>query len=151
MDPNGEVPAVPDVDALARSMLVLYGPHDDHDEHGADDDPAGLYSRTPRFPIDSERYELIRAATERDSERYLNSGLAPVECRRCGTAVEVKKLGPAYTAVQWNSVSMQRCAHFSEQREHGCDSSRMRGCPHLTQSIRVAVADGLLAETPPAD
>lgn len=144
---------IPDIEDLARSMLVLYGPHDDHDKHGADEEDP--YTRTPRFPIDSERYEIIRAATERDSDRYLHSGLAPVECQRCGATVEVKKLGPAYTAVQWNSASMNRCRHFAEQRDRGRDSTRTRGCPHLSQSIRDAVAAGLLEETcsapPPGD
>lgn len=137
-------------------MLFMYGPHDDDEEPGAEDDgPDTRYDRQPRFPIDSERYAMIRAATERDSDRYLHSGLAPVECRRCGATVEVKKLGPAYTAVQWNSASLGRCAHFGEQRDAGHNSSRTRSCPNLTQSIRHAVAEGLLEEMssapPPGD
>ena len=142
MSPNDKVP---DIDALARSMLVFYGAHDDHDDHGPGDDVDA--AGTPRFPIDAERYALIQAATERDSQRYLHSGLAPVDCRRCGATVEVKKLGPAYTAVQWDSAAMAQCAHFAAQREQGVQSSRNRGCPHLSQSIRHAVAEGLLEET----
>lgn len=146
MSPSEEVPAVPEVEALAESMLFMYGPHDD-EEPGADDDgPDTRYSRHPRFPIDSERYAMIRAATERDSDAYLHSGLVPVECRRCGAEVEVKKLGPAYTAVQWNSASLDRCAHFGAQREAGQHSSRTRSCPDMTKSIRHAVAEGLLEE-----
>ena len=143
---GGRTPEPPEVSALAESMLFMYGPHDDHDDEPNDGGPDTRYSRGPRFPIDSERYAMIRAATERDSDAYLHSGLVPVECRRCGTTVEVKKLGPAYTAVQWNSSSLGRCAHFAEERAAGRDSSRTRSCPHLTQSIRHAVAEGLLEE-----
>lgn len=154
-----EVPDVPEVEALARSMLVLYGPHDDHDEHGdeptADSGPDTRYARQPLFPVDPARYEAIRAATERDSERYLHSGLVPVECRHCRATVEVKKLGPGYTSVQWNSASLNQCAYFAAEREAGHDSSRNRGCPNLAKSIRHAVAEGHLEERssapPPGD
>lgn len=152
-----EVPEVPGADDLARSMLVLYGPHDEHDDQPDADDsgPDTRYARQPLFPVDPARYEAIRAATERDSERYLHSGLVPVECRHCRATVEVKKLGPGYTSVQWNSASLKQCAYFTAEREAGHDSSRNRGCPNLAKSIRHAVAEGHLEETssapPPGD
>ncbi|WP_408066240.1 hypothetical protein [[Mycobacterium] nativiensis] len=137
-------------------MLVLYGPHDDHDdEPAADSGPDTRYARQPLFPVDPDRYEAIRAATERDSERYLHSGLVPVECRHCRATVEVKKLGPGYTSVQWNSAAMNQCAYFTAEREAGHASSRNRGCPNLAKSIKHAVAEGHLEETstapPPGD
>lgn len=140
---------VPEVEDLARSMLVLYGPHDDddHDEPGTDPGPDTRYARQPLFPVDPDHYEAIRAATERDSERYLYSGLAPVECRHCRATVEVKKLGPGYTSVQWNSASLNQCAYFAAEREAGHDTSRNRGCPNLAKSIKHAVAEGHLEET----
>jgi len=153
---------VPDAGELARSMLMFYGPHDDHGEHGdsADDrddqsGPDTRYSRQPLFPVDPERYEAIRAATERDTDRYLHSGLMPVECRHCTATVEVKKLGPGYTSVQWNSAAVKQCAHFAAEREAGHTSSRSRGCPKLSKSIAHAVAEGHLEERssapPPGD
>lgn len=151
---------VPDAGELARSMLMLYGPHDDHDDHGdgdGDDDsgPDTRYSRQPLFPVDPERYEAIRAATERDTDRYLNSGLMPVECRHCTATVEVKRLGPGYTSVQWNSEAVKQCAHFAAELEAGHTSSRSRGCPKLAKSILHAVAEGHLQESsntaPPGD
>ncbi len=148
MSPKEEVPDGPNVEDLARGMLFMYGPHDD--DEPVDDDEGGpdtRYRRGPRFPIDSERYALIQAATERNTDRYLHLGLVPVECRRCGSTVEVKKLSPAYTAVQWNSAALDRCAHFAEERAAGRDSSRARSCPHLSQSIKHAVAEGLLEES----
>lgn len=150
---------VPDAAELARSMLMLYGPHDDDHEHGdsseEDSGPDTRYSRQPLFPVDPQRYEAIRAATERDTDRYLHSGLMPVQCRHCTATVEVKKLGPGYTSVQWNSAAVQQCAHFAAEREAGNTSSRARGCPNLAKSIRHAVAEGHVEESssapPPGD
>lgn len=149
---------VPDAGELARSMLMFYGPHDDHGEHGDspdDDGPDTRYSRQPLFPVDPERYEAIRAATERDTDHYLHSGLMPVECRHCTATVEVKKLGPGYTSVQWNSAAVKQCAYFAAEREAGHASSRTRGCPKLSKSISHAVAEGHLEERssapPPGD
>src|SRR6476620_1272982 len=112
----------PDVDRLARSMLALHGAHD------------------------AERAAAVRSATARDRERYLTSGLVPVDCRYCHVTVAVKKLGPEHTAVQWNSEASQRCATFAEVRAAGGDSSRSRSCPKLADSIKHAVAEGCLEE-----
>ncbi len=148
---SADVPSrsvTPDVRDIADSMLVLYGAHDDHDHRSATED-RGLYrpySREPLFPVDPERYEAMRASTQRNADQYLHLGLAPVECRRCGAAVQVKKLAPGHTAVQWSTAAMEQCAHFAEQRAEGHDSSRTRSCPNMTASIRHAVAEGLLEE-----
>lgn len=133
----------PDVDRLARSMLTLYGAHDD--EHGhADDEHPGKWSKAPTFAAD--RAAALHEATQRDRDRYLTSGLATVDCRFCHVAVRVKKIGPAHTSVQWTTEAVQRCAFFSEIRAGGGDSARVRACPRLTDSIRHAVAEGCLEE-----
>ena len=94
----------PDVDQLARSMLRLYGAHDDDDDHGhnggGDGSWAGIRSKPPNFPPDPDRAAAVREATEHDRERYLTSGLVSVDCRFCHVAVQVKKLGPGHTSVQ---------------------------------------------------
>jgi hypothetical protein len=146
--------AAPDVDRLARSMLLLHGAHDDgaHDDTDAPEDergggdgtPAASWSKAPDFAADPDRAAAVRNATRHDRERYLHSGLQPVDCRFCHVAVSVKKLGPGHTAVQWNSESSQRCAHFAQVRAAGGDSARSRGCPKLTDSIEHAVAEGCL-------
>ncbi|OKH82757.1 hypothetical protein [Mycolicibacterium sp.] len=140
----------PDVDRLARSMLLLHGVHDDDDHHGAGGSSsgswAGTWSKAPDFASDPERAAAVRAATERDRERYLTSGLAEVDCRFCHVAVKVKKLGPEHTSVQWNSQATQRCAVFAEIRESGGDPARARSCPRLADSIKHAVAEGCLEE-----
>jgi hypothetical protein len=137
----------PDVDRLARSMVLLHGGHDDDDhdhDHGGSAGGAGSWSKAPDFASDPDRAAAVHAATERDRERYLNSGLAPVDCRYCHATVAVKKLGPGHTAVQWNSDASARCAYFAEVRACGGESSRSRSCPKLGDSIKHAIAEGVL-------
>jgi hypothetical protein len=140
----------PDVDQLARSMLRLYGAHDDHDEqdhNGSGGGPrAGSCSKAPNFAADPDRAAVVREATQRDRERYLTSGLVSVDCRFCRVAVQVKKLGPEHTSVQWNTEASQRCAYFTEIRQSGGESARTRSCPKLADSIKHAVAEGCLEE-----
>jgi hypothetical protein len=135
----------PDVDQLARSMLRLYGAHDDHEEHDHHGG-AGIRSKAPDFMSDPDRAAAVREATLRDRERYLTSGLVSVDCRFCHSAVQVKKLGPAHTSVQWNAEASQRCAYFTEIRQSGGESARARTCPRLADSIKHAVAEGCLEE-----
>jgi hypothetical protein len=140
----------PDVDRLARSMLLLHGGHEDDHEHGhrsdADELRAGSWRKAPDFASDPDRAAAVRESTMRDRERYLTSGLASIDCRFCHVAVSVKKLGPAHTSVQWNTEAAQRCAHFAEIRESGGDPARARSCPRLADSIKHAVAEGCLEE-----
>jgi hypothetical protein len=135
----------PDVDQLARSMLRLYGAHDDHDEHGHHGGTE-IRSKAPNFASDPDRAAAVRAATRRDRERYLTSGLVSVDCRFCHVAVQVKKLGPEHTSVQWNTEASQLCAYFTEVRQSGGESARARSCPKLADSIKHAVAEGCLDE-----
>ncbi|MDT5128086.1 MAG: hypothetical protein QOH54_3730 [Mycobacterium sp.] len=143
---GGPIVGPDEVDRLARSMLLLHGAHDD-DDHPAGNGPTTRSSRkAPDFAEDPQRAAAVREATARDRERYLNAGLAPVDCRFCHVTVAVKKLGPGHTAVQWNSEASQRCATFAEVRANGGDSSRSRACPRLADSIKHAVAEGCLDE-----
>jgi hypothetical protein len=145
----------PDVDRLARSMLMLHGDHD-HDDESAPTDVGhrgGRWSKAPAFADDPERAAAVREATEADKTRYLTSGLQPVDCRFCHVTVNVKRLGPGHTAVQWNTEASQRCAYFAELRASGSDSARTKSCPKLAGSIDHAVAEGCLdavSTAPPA-
>jgi hypothetical protein len=134
----------PDVDRLARSMLRLYGAEDDDDDHASNGVSTGSWSKAPAS--DPDRAAAVREATERDRERYLTSGLVSVDCRFCHVAVQVKKLGPGHTSVQWNAEASQRCAYFTEIRQSGGESARTRSCPKLADSIKHAVAEGCLEE-----
>lgn len=139
----------PDVDEIARSMLMLHGGGHDHDEphgHEDDDDDVTSWSKAPDFAGDPVRAAAVHEATRRDRERYLSAGLAAVDCRFCHVSVQVKKLGAAYTAVQWSTESQQRCAYFAEIRAAGGTSARTRSCPKLSDSIKHAVAEGCLEE-----
>ncbi|WP_102141591.1 hypothetical protein [Mycobacterium hubeiense] len=135
----------PDVDQLARSMLILHGAHDDEDTPAAEPGRRS-WSKAPDFASDPDRAAAVREATARDRERYLTAGLVPVDCRFCHVTVGVKKLGPAHTSVQWNTEASQRCAYFDEVRKSGGDSARIRACPRLADSIKHAVAEGCLEE-----
>ncbi|WP_297594998.1 hypothetical protein [Mycobacterium sp.] len=137
-------PAVPDVDRLARSMLQLHGDHHDHEEEPARDDGSGSWSKSGDFANDPQRAAAVAEASRADRERYLNSGLLPVDCRFCHVRVTVRRLGPGHTAVQWNTEAWQRCAHFTEVRESGGNTARTRSCPKLSDSIEHAVAEGYL-------
>ncbi len=142
---TGERQEAPDVDRLARSMLLLHGAHDDEDDAPAAPS-RGPWSKAPDFAADPRRAEAVREASRRDRERYLSAGLVSIDCRFCHVAVDVKKLGPEHTAVQWNSAASQRCAYFTEIRESGGHSARSRSCPRLADSIKHAVAEGCLEE-----
>jgi len=141
---SGDKQEIPEVDRLARSMLLLHGAHDDDDHPVGDGRGGGSWSKAPNFASDPDRAAALREATRRDRERYLTSGLASVDCRFCHVSVSVKKLGPEHTAVQWNSEASQRCAYFAEIRESGGESARTRSCPKLADSIDHAIAEGIL-------
>lgn len=143
-DMSDDQPAVPDVDRLARSMLLLHGDGHDHDESPARSDGPGTWSKSRDFSNDPQRAAAVREASRADRERYLTSGLLPVDCRFCHVTVTVRRLAPGHTAVQWNAEASQRCAHFTEVRETGGDPARVKSCPRLSDSIEHAVAEGYL-------
>jgi hypothetical protein len=134
----------PDVERLAQSMLALRGSHDGNNKppptaEGRNGGPwAGSWSKAPAFADDPERAAAVREVTRAECDRYLTSGLQPVDCRFCHATVRVKKLGPGYTAVQWNTGAQQRCAYFAELRASGGDTARARACPKLTDSVEHA-------------
>lgn len=144
-----EQPRVPDVDRLAQSMLLVHGAHDD------DDHPRTSNGRSRAKVVSPKDPAALEQATRQDRDRYLNSGLQPVDCRFCHIAVLVKRLGPGHTSVQWNSEASQRCAYFAEVRESGGTAARSRSCPKLGDSIEHAIAEGILdavsTAPPPGD
>ncbi len=144
-------PALPDVDRLARSMLLLHGDHHGHEERNGSNGNGGSesWSKSRDFANDPQRAAAVAEASRADRERYLTSGLQPVDCRFCHVTVTVKRLGPGHTAVQWNTQASQRCAHFAEVRESGGDTARTKSCPRLSDSIEHAVAEGYLDDIEP--
>jgi hypothetical protein len=151
-------PAVPDVDRLARSMLLLHGDGHEHDERPTGGDRSGdtrsrSASKSIDFADDPQRAAAVAEATRADRQRYLTSGLLPVDCRFCHVTVTVRRLGPGHTAVQWSTAATQRCAYFAEVRESGGNTARARACPKLSDSIEHAAAEGYLdhPDDPDAD
>src|ERR1700722_7736428 len=100
---QGEEP--PDVDRRAQSMLMPHGHTVPPDEPApaARDRRGRSWSKAPAFADDPERAAEVHEATQADRTRYLTSGLQPVDCRFCHATVNVKRLGPGHTAVQWNT------------------------------------------------
>lgn len=125
-------------------MLLLYGDHHDHDESPARNSGTGSWSKSRDFANDPQRAAAVAEASRADRERYLTAGLLPVDCRFCHVTVTVRRLGPGHTAVQWNTQAAQRCAYFSEIRESGGHTARVRACPKLSDSIEHAAAEGYL-------
>lgn len=144
-NPSGDKPAVPDVERLARSMLLLHGDRHDHAARpdGADGNVRS-WAKSWDFSNDPQRAAAVAEASRADRERYLTSGLLPVDCRFCHVTVTVKRLGPGHTALQWNTEATQRCAYFTEVRESGGETARTRSCPKMSDSIEHAVAEGYL-------
>ncbi|MGO9384072.1 MAG: hypothetical protein ACLP4W_18775 [Mycobacterium sp.] len=144
-NPPGDQPAVPDVDRLARSMLLLRGDYHDHEERPVQAGGNGdSWSKSRDFANDPQRAAAVAEATRADRERYLTSGLLPVDCRFCHVSVTVRRLGPGHTAVQWSTEASQGCPYFAEIRQSGGDTARTRACPKLSDSIEHAAAEGYL-------
>lgn len=101
---------------------------------------SAAWAKAPDFANDPQRVEEIHQQTVRDKENYLESKLAPVQCRTCGTGVLVRKNSFKQTSVQWTSPPTETCPVF---RESG-SSATQDSCPRMQESIEHAVMDGLL-------
>ncbi|QCB49093.1 hypothetical protein E5720_12650 [Rhodococcus sp. PAMC28707] len=99
------------------------------------------WAKAPDFAQDPERIEEIHAQTVRDKENYLDSSLAPVECRACGTSVLVRKNSSKQTSVQWTTRPADTCPVF---RDAG-NSATQDSCPRMQDSIDHAVMEGILS------
>jgi hypothetical protein len=83
----------------------------------------------------------VLTSTAADKQLYMASGLAPVECTRCGTTVQVKKNSAFQTSVQWPSGS-QVCPEIAAAVAAGTPAGVILGCPALLEAIDDAVRDG---------
>ncbi len=126
--------------------MLLHGDGGDHDDKPDRNRGSGSWSKSRDFTNDPRRAAAVREASLADRQRYLTSGLQPVDCRFCHATVTVRRLGPGHTTVQWNTEASQRCAHFAEVRKSGGDPARTRSCLRLSDSIEHAVAEGYLEQ-----
>jgi hypothetical protein len=88
---------------------------------------------------------MSTAETAADERRYVEEGLTPVECGRCGTTVLVKKNSDRHTSVQWRTSAVTSCPEIAARVATGAVSARVLCCPMLQRSIEDAVAAGVLA------
>jgi hypothetical protein len=86
----------------------------------------------------------VRAETAADMRLYLEIGLVPVACARCGTEVLVKKNSAKHTSVQWTSDAVASCPEIAEQVGSGERPGQVLGCSALKKSIAEAVRAGVL-------
>ena len=89
------------------------------------------------------------ADTAADRRLYLEIGLVPVTCARCGTEVLVKKNSAKHTSVQWTSDAVASCPEIAGQVGTGERPGQVLGCSALKASIQDAVRTGVL--TVPGD
>ncbi|WP_026361118.1 hypothetical protein [Amycolatopsis nigrescens] len=72
------------------------------------------------------------------------AGLAPHDCRACGTCVLVKKNSRKHTSIQWVTDAVASCPVFAERAAEGANTALLDTCERLTGSIAAAVEDGTL-------
>jgi hypothetical protein len=81
--------------------------------------------------------------TEDDRREYLGGGLRPLDCRTCGVRVQVKKLSPEQTSIQWTSPT-ENCPEIAARAADGEHPALVDTCPNLRGSIERAVGAGEL-------
>jgi hypothetical protein len=69
--------------------------------------------------------------------------LHEVACRRCGTAVGVRKNSLAQTTVQWLGDTSS-CEELAARRSAGEHTARVSRCEALRESIEAAVEAGVV-------
>ena len=57
--------------------------------------------------------------TVRPDNRYADSPMVPVACRRCGARVLARKSSWNQTSVQWDAEASARCLERRDAREPG--------------------------------
>lgn len=80
--------------------------------------------------------------TASDMRLYVEIGLVPVTCGRCGTEVLVKKNSAKHTSVQWTTDARSSCPVIAAQVADGRRGGQVLGCPALKASIDDAVRRG---------
>jgi hypothetical protein len=97
---------------------------------------------------EGHRLAAERAAADPPADER-ETGFRPVECARCGAAVQVAKFSRQHTSVQWSLAAVRACAEFSARAAAGEQSALIDGCASLRDSIDRAVLDGRLEVSPP--
>ena len=82
--------------------------------------------------------------TIRPDNRYADSPMVPVACRRCGACVLARKSSWNQTSVQWNAEASARCLERRDAQNLAPHSARglFLACSALGDSIVDAVRHG---------
>jgi hypothetical protein len=86
-----------------------------------------------------------RESTRDDHFEYLEAGLAPLTCGRCGAVVRVKKNSAQHTSIQWTPAAVRRCPELAEHLERSGTTAFVHSCERLRNEIAAAVREGRVA------
>jgi hypothetical protein len=82
--------------------------------------------------------------TTRTDNRYADSPMVPLACRRCGAGVLVRKSSWNQTSVQWDAEASARCIERRDAENLAAHSGRgvFLACTALSDAIVDAVRHG---------
>jgi hypothetical protein len=81
--------------------------------------------------------------TVRPDNRFLDTPMRAVECRRCSARVEVRKSSWHQTSVQWNAAAVAACKERRKaQPQQGPNGDFFESCSTLQETIREAALGG---------
>jgi hypothetical protein len=89
-----------------------------------------------------EATRALREATSAETREFLEAGLRPVACHRCGTGVLVRKSSPGQTSIQWTGDPAASCPVFAASPRRSGGTPALDGCDELAASIAREVARG---------
>ncbi|MFC7449072.1 hypothetical protein [Rhodococcus daqingensis] len=71
-----------------------------------------------------------------------------LDCESCGNRVLVEKYSQSHTSIQWLDDAERRCPEFRGRAERGEHSMFVTSCGALQDTVRQAVREGRLSESP---
>lgn len=80
---------------------------------------------------------------------YLEEGFREVRCRRCATAVSVRKSTDVQTSVQWSGSAAEDCPEIRAEVARGRHPGLVDGCAEIRATVADAVANGRIVVTGP--
>jgi hypothetical protein len=83
-----------------------------------------------------------RESTRDDHFEYLEAGLTPLACGRCGAVVRVKKNSPKHTSIQWTPAAVRTCPVLAGHPGRSGTAANAFGCDRLHDEIAAAARDG---------
>ncbi|SBS70396.1 conserved hypothetical protein [uncultured Mycobacterium sp.] len=87
----------------------------------------------------------------RPDNRLADAPMVPVDCRRCGAGVQVRKSSWNQTSVQWTGPALDRCEERCTAAQLAVDGAHrlFLSCHALSESIVDAVRAGTVPVVDP--